>query len=255
MNKIKILLVEDDMIIAADVSMQLQQLGYEVMDILSEGEEVLPLLEQGLPDIIIMDIHLKGQIDGVQTAQMVYDKYQLPIIFLTANSDEHTFNRAKATKPYAFIAKPFKRRDLIRAIELVISRLAASEQGEEALLKPSDQQIEEVPLPFILSDRIFVRHHHQMIKIYLKEILFVQAERNYCKIQTSQREYLMSIPLKRIEEKLPLEDFVRTHRSFLVNVEKIDTLSEHFDSLMIKNHKIPISRSLKNQVIRRLQMI
>lgn len=251
MNKIKILLVEDDLIIATDISMQLQQLGYAVTGILPRGEDVLSHIEQNAPDIVIMDVHLKGELDGVQTAQLVYEKHQLPIIFLTANADEVTFNRAKATKPFAFISKPFKRRDLIRAIELVISRLAM----EEEQASTSSQDETEIPTSYILSDRIFVRYRNQMIKIFLEEIYFAQADRNYCKIQTKNREFLMSIPLKKLMEKLPLDNFIRTHRSYVVNIGKIDSISQHYDYVMISENKIPISRGLKEEVISRLQIL
>ena len=103
MEKInKILIVEDEMIIAANISLQLTNLGYEVTGIIPRGEEALVHIEQNLPDIILMDINLKGDIDGVEIATLIQKSYKIPIIFLTANSDEVNFNRAKATNPYGF---------------------------------------------------------------------------------------------------------------------------------------------------------
>jgi len=239
MNTIKIMIVEDDMIIAADLSMQLTQLGYEIVGILARGEDVLKQLESNLPDIILMDIQLKGEIDGIQTAQIILDRYQLPLIYLTANSDDHTFQRAKETKPFAFIAKPFEESDLERTIELVASRLDI----------PSKAEIEETETEgtsFILDDRIFVKQRDRMIKIFLKDILYAVAERCYCKVFTPNKEFLMTIPLKEFEDRIASKTFLRVHRSYLVNVTKIDEISDNNSFLSIGEHHIPVSKSYQS---------
>ena len=195
---IKILVVEDEMIIAAKISMQLTSLGYEVTGILPRGEQAIQQVKENKPDIILLDINLRGQLDGIQTALQIQQFAQIPIIYLTANSDEVTFNRAKPTKPYAFISKPFKQLDLQRAIELTISRMAENATGINIENTIGDEQ------PFILSDRIFVRYKEKMIKIMLADILYMEADRNYSRIFTNSREYVLSITLKNIEEKMSL---------------------------------------------------
>ena len=120
---VKILVVEDEMIIGAKISMYLSSLGYEVTGVLPRGEEVLNHVKEDTPDIIILDVHLKGQMDGIETAASIEQYFQIPIIYLTANADNATFNRARTTRPAAFISKPFKKLDLQRAIELTISRM------------------------------------------------------------------------------------------------------------------------------------
>ncbi len=129
---IKILVVEDEMIIGAKISMQLTSLGYEVTGILPRGEEAIIHVEENKPDIVLLDINLKGKLDGIETALQMQKLADIPIIYLTANSDEATFNRAKVSKPYAFISKPYKQLDLQRAIELTISRMAENETGPQA---------------------------------------------------------------------------------------------------------------------------
>src|SRR5690606_21909475 len=125
MNKaVKILIIEDEMVIAANISLQLSELGYEVTGILPRGEEALSHIKIDKPDIILLDISLKGEMDGIETAHEIQKHYKIPIIYLTANSDEAHFNRAKETHPYAFISKPFKKLDLQRAIELTVDRIS-----------------------------------------------------------------------------------------------------------------------------------
>ncbi|MBK7871631.1 MAG: response regulator [Saprospiraceae bacterium] len=243
---IKLLIVEDDMIIAANISLQLSNLGYEVTAIVPRGEEAILQLEENQPDIVLLDIHLKGALDGIATAQEMQKNADIPIIYLTANADEATFNRAKATRPYAFISKPFKKLDLQRAIELTISRMAENQD-----IATEQESAREAP--FILSDRIFVRHKDSMVKIFLEDILYIEADRNYCRIFTKNKEYLLAITLKIMEEKLPPQHFIRIHRSYIVNIVQVDEVAE--SHVVIARKAIPLSKSLREELLKRIQTI
>ncbi len=237
-------MVEDEMLIGAKISMQLTSLGYEVTGVLPRGDEAILHLEQNKPDIVLLDINLKGTIDGIETAKQIHQKRNTPIIYITANSDEATFNRAKSTKPFAFIAKPFKQLDLQRAIELTISRMAENETGR--MEEPYNEE-----QPYILSDRIFVRHKEKMQKIMLADILFIEADRNYSRIFTVNKEFLLSITLKTIEEKLPVKLFQRIHRSYVINIMHVDEVAEHH--VMIAQKPIPLGTGMREQLMQRLQ--
>lgn len=244
---IKILVVEDEMIIAAKISMQLTNLGYEVTGILPRGEEAILHVEENKPDIVLLDINLKGNIDGIETARQMQLMKDIPIIYLTANADEATFNRAKTTRPAAFISKPFKQLDLQRAIELTISRMAENETGQQIENNANNEH------PFILSDRIFVRHKEKMVKIMVADILYMEADRNYSRIFTNNKEYLLAITLKSIEEKLPLDLFVRIHRSYIINLAHIDEVAD--GHVVIAQKAIPLSAGLKEQLLQRIQTL
>jgi DNA-binding LytR/AlgR family response regulator len=244
---IKILVIEDEMIIAAKISMHLTNLGYEVTGILPRGEEALVSVEENRPDMVIMDICLKGDIDGIDTAIRMQKNGGIPVIFLTANADEATFNRAKTAKPYAFISKPYKQIDLQRAIELTISHLA----GEQHNLTSGEQGASD--RPFILSDRIFVRQREKMIKIIVADILYIEADRNYCRIFTKNNEYVLSITLKTIEEKLTNHIFLRVHRSYIVNLSHIDAVAD--DHVIINQKAMPVSEGLKEKLLQRIQTL
>lgn len=247
MSAIKILIVEDEMIIGAKISMQLVALGYEVSGILPRGEDAVVHAQENKPDIVLLDINLKGKIDGIETATQLQLKGDMPIIYLTANSDEVTFNRAKATKPYAFIAKPFKQLDLQRAIELAISRMAENENGTVAATA-----IDEEPT-FILSDRIFVRLKEKMTKIMLADIQYIEADRNYSRIFSSDKEYILTVTLKAIEEKLSAKLFLRLHRSFIVNIAHVDEVTE--EHVMIGEKKIPIGSGMKEMLLKNMRTL
>ncbi|NRB47959.1 MAG: LytTR family transcriptional regulator DNA-binding domain-containing protein [Saprospiraceae bacterium] len=246
-HQIDIMVVEDDMIIAADISMQLTQLGYNVSAILPKGEDALAQLQHSQPDIILMDVGLKGDLDGVDTAQEILHSYEIPVIFLTANSDPETFRRAKHTRPFAFITKPFEAIDLERSLELLVSRLETEKEEASSEIEQSDAG------SYILSDRIFIRFKERMVKVFLNDINYIEAERAYCRIHTTAKEYLIALPLKAFSEKLAADQFLRVHRSFMVNLSKVDELAEEY--MLIGKKMIPISKNYREEVARRLRTI
>ena len=244
---IKILLVEDDMIIGTHISMVLREAGYEVVGILPSGEAAIAHLEHDTPDLILMDISLKGGLDGVETAIVIRERFPIPLIFLTANTDQGTFERAKTAHPLAFIAKPFDPQALVRAIEL-----AAIQQSEALENESKSARNEAVSIPLMLSDRIFVRSKNKLVKLLLRDINYVSAERNYCKIYSSDKEYTLSIPMKRFAEQLEAQAFQRVHRSFIINIEQVDELDETY--VYLNKQAIPVSKSYREALLQRLKL-
>ncbi|TRO65509.1 LytR/AlgR family response regulator transcription factor [Christiangramia sabulilitoris] len=244
-RKTKILIVEDEMIIAANISLQLNELGYEVTGIVPRGEEALMHIKSELPDILLLDINLKGTLDGIETAREMQKTYDIPVIYLTANADEAHFNRARETHPYGFITKPFKKLDLQRAIELTITQIDLKVKNINGT-DPNEEGL-------ILSDCIFVRHLNSMVKVNIKDILYIEAERNYCRIFTKRKEYLLVLTLKEMDKKLPSKHFHRIHRSFIVNLSQIEEIAT--SHIVIGRKPIPISKSIKKELLQRLQTI
>ncbi len=242
MEKIKILIVEDEMIIGANIALQLSSLGYDVIGIIPRAEEVLPKIRENTPDILLLDIYLKGDLDGIELAHIIQKEFKIPIIYLTANADDAHFNRAKTTNPYAFISKPFKKLDLQHAIELTILRIQ-----EEKKLEVNDLDT------FVMSDSIFVRSHDKMIKININDILYIEAERNYCKIHCKEKEHLIVSTLKDLEEKLNVKNLMRIHRSFIINMHHIDEIAT--SHLVIAKKAIPVSSELKKQLLLHIQKV
>lgn len=238
-RKVRILIVEDDMIIAANISLQLTRLGYEVIGIESRGEEAVSHACRNPPDIILMDINLKGAINGIEAAHAIRRQREIPIVYLTANNDEATFSKAKETQPHAFISKPFSALNLQRSIALVAEQLGDGQAGNNGLQ--------------VMDDRIFVRHNGKMVKLLLSDILYIEAERNYCNIVTGKGQYLVVCTLKTIENELPDAYFIRVHRSYVVNISKLDVLSDNH--LEIGRKVVPVSRTHKDLLFGRLHLI
>jgi hypothetical protein len=122
MSSIRILVVEDEPIVAEDIASRLARLGYEIVGIAEAGEEAIAIATETLPSLVLMDIVLEGEIDGVEAAQQILNSLQIPVVYLTANADEVTLQRAKATIPFGYLLKPFKEKELQATIEIAISR-------------------------------------------------------------------------------------------------------------------------------------
>src|SRR5579884_491835 len=118
----QVLVVEDEKIVAADLQTHLERLGYGVPGIFSTGEDALRSAPDMRPDVVLMDIHLKGRIDGIETAQIMQTRLNIPVIYVTAFADERTLQRAKATEPYGYVLKPFEQRELQTAVELALHK-------------------------------------------------------------------------------------------------------------------------------------
>ena len=132
MEAARILVVEDEAIVAADIEMKLDNLGYTVAAVATSGEAALEKAQEVRPDLALMDIHLDGTMDGVETAQALRDRFKIPVVYLTAYADQPTLDRAKVTQPYGYIVKPFGERDLQISIEMARYRHQAERQRHES---------------------------------------------------------------------------------------------------------------------------
>ena len=143
MNPIKILVVEDEIIVAEDIAGRLKKLGYAVIATVASGEEAIEKVAEERPDLVLMDIVLKSEMDGVTAAEKIKNKVDVPTVFLTAYADEKTLQRAKLTNPFGYIIKPFQQHDLRVAIEIALQRHSIETKMREAL-KASEAAKESV---------------------------------------------------------------------------------------------------------------
>lgn len=248
-TKMKILIVEDEMLLAAHTALKIEQMGHEVYGIFPRGEEAIDQIRKNPPDIILLDIQLNGGLDGIQTAREIQQTHDIPIIYVTANADKAHFERAKETHPYAFISKPTRKLDLERAIDVVIQRIA-HEQRQPPIANPAQT---EAAAPFMIRDCIYVRDHDKMVKVCIDDIYYIEADRNYCRIHTRSKQHLLVVTLKEMDQKLPARYFLRIHRSFIVNLMHIDEVAT--SHIVVDKRAIPLSKPLKEELLKRLQTI
>jgi signal transduction histidine kinase len=138
MPNARILVVEDERIVALHLQVMLQGLGYDVVANVANGEQALQTIEETPPDLVLMDIHIEGEIDGIETAARIPASYHIPVVYLTAYSEEATLERARATRPYGYLLKPFSERELHATIQMVLERSSA-----EKALRASEERLRQ----------------------------------------------------------------------------------------------------------------
>ncbi len=127
----RLLIAEDEGIVALNIQNRLEGLGYSVVANVSSGEEAINAAAETRPDLILMDIKLEGKIDGVEAAAQIRRRFEIPVVYLTAYSNDETLNRAKLTEPYGYILKPFEARDLCTSIEVALYKYQMEQQLRE----------------------------------------------------------------------------------------------------------------------------
>jgi two-component system response regulator LytT len=250
MSKTNILIVEDESIIAKDIQHSLKKLGYTVVGVTSTGEDAIKLTEELKPDLILMDIMLKGDISGIDAAIQIREKYNIPIIYLTAYADESNLNRAKISEPYGYILKPFKEIDLRTSIEMSLYK-----HEKETDVKKERDFLYSIIENKDSKDILFVKSNSRLVKVKSSDIYFVEALKDYVVINTANTRYTIHATMKDIEKKLPANDFVRVHRSFIVRIDKIVAIEQ--PNLILEEDKklIPIGGSYKDALAKCLNIV
>lgn len=238
---IKILAVEDDAIYAETLSLIIHELGYELIAIVDNGADALRYVDSASPDLILMDIEIRDTLTGIELAAQINSRRRIPIIFVTAFKDQETFKQAKLTFPKAYIVKPYDRISLQSAIEL-------------ALFSDTDQNV-FTPAASVHNDTFYIKDNNRLVKIRVADILLVEVDEKYCFIVTSQKKFIINIRLKDLQERLPKEDFIQVHRSYVVKKNAIEEVSIGEHTLKVADKTIPIGKTYKEHLLTNLNLL
>ncbi len=219
----KILIVEDEIDLALNIQEIVESFGYQVMGIESEAYSVLSFLANKDVDLILMDIQIKGDIDGIDLCYKIKDQYNIPIVFLTAYSDLPYLERISNVLHEGYLLKPFKIESLKSAIFLAL-------KSKPYAVTPKD----------LAKLTLRIRDKGYVVPVPLNEILYLKADGLYTKIITNAKTYLVRDILKDLQSQLPESMFSRPHKSYLVNIEKITSYNSK--ELNLDGISIPIRR-------------
>ena len=241
MSVLKIGIVEDELVIARTIVSTLDELGYLHCGPAISYTEAMEMLENNKPDLLLLDIQLSGKKDGIDVAQKVNELYQIPFIFLTANSDAETIDRAKKVKPHAYIVKPFTKEELFAAIEIAFSNFT----GNRSDTKP------EHTTSYHSKDYMFVRDGYVFRKIFFNDLLYLESDANYIVLHLkSQKKVMVRSTLNDFTEQTDQKIFLRVHRSYSVNINMIDDIFP--TEISIGGIKIPIGKSFREELLKAL---
>lgn len=250
MANINILVVEDEIIVSKDIQNSLKRLGYSIVGSAASGEKAIEAALKEKPDLILMDIMLKGDMNGIEAAEKIKEKVNIPIIFLTAYAEDSTLSKAKMVEPYGYILKPFKEIDLKTAIEVAIYKHAK----EIEVIKERDLLFQIVESKED-NDFVFIKSKSKFVKINISDISLIEALKDYVIIHTKEGKFTVHSTMKDIEKKFDFENFFRVHRSFIININKIISI-EHSNILLEGYSKaIPIGGSYKESFSKKMKWV
>ncbi|WP_445385167.1 LytR/AlgR family response regulator transcription factor [Robiginitalea sp. IMCC44478] len=243
---IKILIVEDNVIIADDMQSMLEEIGYEIVDnviVYEQAEEVLKTKEV---DLVLIDIILASDKTGIDLGKHIRDNYDIPFIFVTSNSDRATVENAKTVQPNGYLVKPFEQQDLYTSIEIALSNFIYGTKNQSST-EDNAEVADGMSSNSVLKDSIFVKKQHLYYRIQFEDIQFIKADNVYLEVNTADKKFLVRSPLKDYLEKLPRNKFYRAHKSYIVNVDHIEAINSK--DILINKNLIPISKDFKEFII------
>ncbi len=225
-KSLNIVIVEDEPIICATIETALVKAGHNIVDEADSYEEAVDAIAKTKPDLVLIDIQLHGQKDGIDLA-LALDEMALPYLYLTSQTDPETIDRVKSTNPLGYIVKPFTESGLQSNIEL-----AWFEHAKKS------------------NNSILIKHDGRVVKISQNDILFLKAFDNYCYVFTKEQRYLVPHTLKYMSEQLDKELFLKTHRSYIVNISLVATIEKR--TVQIMEHSIPLSSAHRSNILEKL---
>lgn len=239
MDKVKILVVEDEIVIADNICNTLEKLGYEVMEVAINFNRAIAAIEEEMPDLVMLDIQLAGSKDGIDLAWKIKEDYKIPFIFLTSNADKATVDRAKQVDPPAYLVKPFVKDDLYTSIEMALHNFASRDDNDPAVRED-----------LVIKDSLFVKDKHLFHKVRFADILFVKSAHVYVELYTVKgKTFLIRSSMTRFITRLP-KNFFRVHRSYSINLDFLETINSMM--VFVEGNEIPIGKDYRDELLARI---
>jgi DNA-binding LytR/AlgR family response regulator len=250
MTALRILVVEDELIIADTICDALEDLGYQVLEPAISYTEAVNRLEEEQPDFALLDIQLAGRRDGIDVAWKIVDEYQIPFIFLTSNSDAATVDRAKKVAPSAYLLKPFNKSDLYTSIEVALYNYSLGQMGQVGQSTPTNEAKSE---HYITKGYFFVKDGRQYHKINLKDVAYLQSEHVYVKlVLLNGQSHLVRDSLTHFLTLMPAS-FFKIHRSYAVNTTHITSIGMTY--LLVEQTELPFGKGYRAALLKRVNIL
>ena len=234
MSQRKILIVEDEPLIADDIALILERNRYVVSEIVDNALDAIDHLENNQLDLVLLDVNIEGKRDGIWLAEHIKKYFNLQFVFLTSYYDDKTLARVQKTNPGGYIVKPFDEGDLVANVHL-------------ALIKGIPQSVDDE------TDKFFLRDKGDLKAIQTSDILYAESDDNYTAIYLADKKYVVPHTLKSVEEKLSAKGFIRSHKSYLINFQMVTSISE--GNLFIEKIKLPIGRTYRDNLLKNLPIL
>ena len=247
-DALRVMAVEDHPVQARALRLLVRELGYHLVGVAASAPEARALFEECAPDLVLLDIRLRGAEDGIALALQLNARRAVPLIFVSTLQDAATFARARAAGPFAFLNKPYDGPVLGRAIELAVQHFAQA-QGTP----PADLGL---GAGLLVRDSLFVRENNHLVRVPYAALLWVQADDSYCHLHTrAGRKHTVKLSLRELETRLPPGRFVRVRRGVLVQADGIEGIDLAAGTVLVGQQRVAIGRAYRDDLLRGLNLL
>jgi two-component system LytT family response regulator len=239
MDNINVLIIEDTPSQSDALEKVLLENNYCVVGVATNYTDALSLFYKHTVDVIIIDVFLNGIPDGITFAETItiIPNASKPFVFLTSSRDRQIFERAKLTHPFSFLMKPFNDLEILYAIEMAVEKFYAQ----------TNVFLSETQDTVISNESLFIKKKNALKKVALSDIIYIEVEDRYCNIVTEKEKFVILISLTKISVLLEKNKFIRTHRNYIVNADKIEEIIIADNLIILKgNHKVSLSEKYKD---------
>lgn len=250
-NQIKILIVEDELLLAEQMAEYLKSTNYTVLKILDNGEDAINFLKEDSPDLILMDIELNGKMDGIETAIKMQESVFIPIIYLSKKNDDQTLHKVKVTLPAAYLTKPFKNYDLRNSIEMAIYKGDMDHQKEARHEIKLNLEIDIQNNDGLkqLQNRVFYRERNGGLrKLLLEEIVYLEKRSQSITVHTISGSFEIQTSLKKFLDQIKNTLIYRIHEQYAINLVYIHQIVDH--QIILEFEKADLRHNFKKEQLK-----
>lgn len=247
MDKVKILIVEDEPLFATEIEMLVHRLGYQVAHSTNNAKDAIYMAKVMEPDLIIMDINIEGDLSGVDVAEKIRD-LEIPILFVTSMQDPDLYERAKKTTYVGYLVKPFDLLTLQSSIEFTMQTLARKYANQERYSGWREDML--------VKDSLLIKKDTSLIKLPISDIQYIQSYGNHCMLHTlDQAKHMVNISLTKVMDKLPDKSFLRIHKQFIIQLDCIENITLGGSEVVMGELRLPVGRTFKSKLLARFETL
>lgn len=242
-SNFSILIVEDDLSFAIELDMLIREIGYQVKGRVDNSAEALEAILLDPPDLVLMDIQIKGRQSGIEVAEQVKDR-QIPILFISGVEENETYERARATNFVGYLVKPVSKFSIRTAVELALKNIS----GKQQVVEPKGDAYTNNGFLYFKKKGIFY-------KIAIADILYIQADGDQTITFTKNQRYISFLSLRALADILTNYSFIKVHRSYLANISKVTSVDVDNQFIRFNELQIPFSRRMKKDLLKHLPFV
>ncbi len=240
-NPIRILIVEDEVSYQLDLEMMLDEMEYNVIGIVDNSEDAMEVIHSQKPDLVLMDIDIKGKLTGLEIGEKTAH-LGIPFIYITNHNNREMYEKAKVSNLASYMVKPVNPITFESTLDAVAQKIIDEQKNQDFLNNKG--------INLDTQNKLLIKHNKLYHLVQFKDILYVEASDGYTYVHLKHKSLISNLRLTDLEQLLPPDKFIKTHRSYLMNIQFCKAIDPADNVIIMENNKqIPISRAMKKKIM------